>query len=151
MQIVQIALFIIYLHFLHFFASLKKCPKNFNNFFLMKYARKITLFWLEHEGQSIIKVKRLFQYDVDDIVPQLAIIKGNIQILVHTITALEEKLPINLAHRVCGKTARQLYSGALKSPGEKSRIFKNADKCKSTEGIWERLQWSTAFSLSLLL
>ena len=117
----------------------------------MKCARKITLFWLESEGQSIIKAKRLFQDDVDDIVPQLAIIEGNIQILVPTITALEERLHINLAYRVCGEAARHLFSGALKSLGEKSRVFKNADKCKSTDGIWERLQWSKAFSLSLLV
>ena len=47
---------------------------------------------MEDDSQAIMQAKKLFQGP--HILPQLAIIKANFKVLVHTITALEERLPL---------------------------------------------------------
>eukprot|EP00095_Tigriopus_kingsejongensis_P001750 maker-scaffold183_size276960-snap-gene-0.11 protein:Tk01750 transcript:maker-scaffold183_size276960-snap-gene-0.11-mRNA-1 annotation:"PREDICTED: uncharacterized protein LOC100897181" len=47
---------------------------------------------MEDDSQAIVEAKKLFKDP--EILPQLAILKGNFPVLVHTITALEGRLPL---------------------------------------------------------
>lgn len=88
---------------------------------------------MEDDSQAIVEAKKVFQDS--EILPQLAIIKANFTVLVHTITAMEERQflvkSVERVERLQASLTLQPFAGKLeevlqKNPGfEKMRKIPN--------------------------
>lgn len=81
---------------------------------------------MDDDSQAIVQAKKLF--NDHDILPQLAIIKSTFPVLVHTITALERRLPLvqsmDLVEKLQEKLLLEPFAEKLKKVLEKNPGFK---------------------------